>query len=109
MPRPGINSAVDPRGPRRRPLSPHPLQPRIGILFAIAMTTIFLRSDRAILDYPRAMLIYNWSLTFLFLMLGRFIINLVRKQLQDRGIGKDKVILVGTGDTGELPTNGRSN
>lgn len=74
----------------------------IGILFAIAMTTIFLRSDRAILDYPRAMLIYNWSLTFLFLMLGRFIINLVRKQLQDRGIGKDKVILVGTGDTARM-------
>jgi len=74
----------------------------VGILFAIALTTIFLRNDRAILDYPRTMLVYNWLLTIVLLMLGRFLTNWVRKRLQDRGIGKDRVLLVGTGDTARM-------
>jgi len=74
----------------------------VGILFAIAVTTIFLRNDRVILDYPRAMLVYNWLLTIVLLMLGRFVTNWMRKRLQDRGIGKDKVLLVGTGDTARM-------
>ncbi len=74
----------------------------VGILFAIALTTIFLRNDRALLDYPRTMLVYNWLLTIVLLMLGRFLTNWVRKRLQDRGIGKDRVLLVGTGDTARM-------
>ncbi len=74
----------------------------VGILFAIAVTAIFLRNDRVILDYPRAMLVYNWLLTIVLLMLGRFLTNWMRRRLQDRGIGKDKVLLVGTGDTARM-------
>ncbi|HMT19705.1 MAG TPA: undecaprenyl-phosphate glucose phosphotransferase [Promineifilum sp.] len=74
----------------------------VGILFAIALTTIFLRNNRALLDYPRTMLVYNWLLTIVLLMLGRFLTNWVRKRLQDRGIGKDRVLLVGTGDTARM-------
>ncbi|HEY1408224.1 MAG TPA: undecaprenyl-phosphate glucose phosphotransferase [Promineifilum sp.] len=74
----------------------------IGILFGIAITTIFMRDDRVIFDYPRAMLVYNWLLTIVFLVLGRYLTNWVRRRLQDRGIGKDKVLLVGTGDTARM-------
>lgn len=74
----------------------------IGILLAVALTTIFLRNDRAISDYPRTMLVYNWLFTTISLIIGRLIINWVRKRLQDRGIGKDRVILVGTGDTARM-------
>ncbi len=74
----------------------------IGILLAIALTTLFLRTNRAISDYPRTMLVYNWLLTVILLIIGRLIVNWVRKRLQDRGIGKDRVILVGTGDTARM-------
>ncbi len=74
----------------------------VGMLIAIALSTLFYRSDQAILDYPRTMLVYNWFLTILLLMLGRFFTNWLRKRLQDRGIGKDKVLLVGTGDTARM-------
>jgi len=74
----------------------------IGTLLAIALTTIFLRNDRAIADYPRTMLVYNWLLTIALLIAGRIIINWARKRLQDRGIGKDRVLLVGTGDTARM-------
>ncbi len=74
----------------------------VGILIAVALSTIFFRTDRAILDYPRTMLVYNWLLTVTLLMLGRFLTNWLRKRLQERGIGKDKVLLVGTGDTAHM-------
>ncbi len=74
----------------------------VGILIAIALSTIFFRNDRALLDYPRTMLIYNWFLTMVLLMLGRFFTNWLRRQLQERGIGKDRVLLVGTGDTARM-------
>lgn len=74
----------------------------VGMLIAIALSTLFFRNDQAILDYPRTMLVYNWFLTILLLMLGRFFTNWIRKRLQDRGIGKDKVLIVGTGDTARM-------
>jgi FlaA1/EpsC-like NDP-sugar epimerase len=74
----------------------------VGILLAIAVTTLFVSNDRVILDYPRMMLVYNWTLTVILLVLGRYLTNWVRKRLQDRGIGKDKVILAGTGDTARM-------
>ncbi len=74
----------------------------VGILIAIAVTTILLRDNQAILEYPRAMLVYNWLFTILLLMAGRFFGNWIRRWLQDRGIGKDRVLLVGTGDTARI-------
>lgn len=74
----------------------------VGMLIAIALSTLFFRNDQSILDYPRTMFVYNWFLTILLLMLGRFITNWLRRRLQDRGIGKDKVLLVGTGDTARM-------
>ncbi len=74
----------------------------VGILIAIAVTTIFLRNNRAILDYPRAMLVYNWLLTIVLLMVGRLFTNWLRTRLQDRGIGKDRLIIAGSGDTARM-------
>ncbi len=74
----------------------------VGMLIALAITTIVFRNNQAILDYPRAMLIYDWFLTIVLLTLGRFVHSWFRKRLQDRGIGKDRVIIVGTGDTARM-------
>ena len=74
----------------------------IGILIALAVTTIIFRNNEAVLDYPRAMLVYDWLLTMVLLTVGRILHNWLRKRLQDRGIGKDKVIVVGTGDTARM-------
>ena len=74
----------------------------VGILIGIALSTLFFRNDRAVLDYPRTMLVYNWFLTILLLILGRYFTNWFRMRLQARGIGKDKVLLVGTGDTARM-------
>ena len=74
----------------------------VGMLIALALATITLRNNQAILDYPRAMMVYDWLLTIVLLTVGRILHNWVRKRLQDRGIGKDRVIIVGTGDTARM-------
>ena len=74
----------------------------VGMLIALAVATITLRNNQAILDYPRAMMVYDWLLTIVLLTFGRVLHNWVRKRLQDRGIGKDRVIIVGTGDTARM-------
>ena len=68
----------------------------VGMLLALSVATIILRNNQAILDYPRAMMVYDWLLTIVLLTFGRVLHNWVRKRLQDRGIGKDRVIIVGT-------------
>jgi len=74
----------------------------VGMLIALAVATIIFRNNQAILDYPRAMMVYDWLLTIVLLTLGRIVHSWVRKRLQDRGIGKDRVIIVGTGDTARM-------
>lgn len=74
----------------------------VGMLIALAVATIIFRNNQAILDYPRAMMVYDWLLTIVLLILGRLVHSWVRKRLQDRGIGKDRVLIVGTGDTARM-------
>ncbi len=74
----------------------------VGMLMALAVATIIFRNNQAILDYPRAMMVYDWLLTIVLLTFGRIVHNWVRKRLQDRGIGKDRVLIVGTGDTARM-------
>ena len=70
----------------------------IGTLVAVAISTFLFKNDRLILDYPRAMIIYAWVLTILLLVLGRLAHQLMRSALRNRGWGKDRVIVLGTGD-----------
>ncbi len=74
----------------------------VGMLIALAVATIIFRNNQAILDYPRAMMVYDWLLTIVLLILGRLVHSWGRKRLQDRGIGKDRVLIVGTGDTARM-------
>ncbi len=74
----------------------------VGMLIALAVATIIFRNNPAILDYPRAMMVYDWLLTIVLLTFGRVFHTWVRKRLQDRGIGKDRVLIVGTGDTARM-------
>jgi exopolysaccharide biosynthesis polyprenyl glycosylphosphotransferase len=74
----------------------------VGMLIALSVATLIFRNNQAILDYPRVMMVYDWSLTIVLLTAGRIVHTWVRKRLQDRGIGKDRVLIVGTGDTARM-------
>lgn len=74
----------------------------IGTLIAVALATIIFKSNEVILDYPRAMIFYSWVLSIVLLTLGRIAHQSMRNRLQDRGWGKDRLIIVGTGDMARL-------
>ncbi|MCA9927858.1 MAG: undecaprenyl-phosphate glucose phosphotransferase [Anaerolineales bacterium] len=73
----------------------------IGTLLSVAITTFVFKGNQVVLDYPRAMIIYSWLITMILLVLGRVLHQLVRSALRRRGIGKDRLLIVGTGDTAE--------
>ncbi len=74
----------------------------IGTLIAVALSTMIFKSNTVILDYPRAMIAYSWLFTIILLTMGRIAHQTMRNRLQERGWGKDRLIIVGTGDMAKL-------
>jgi exopolysaccharide biosynthesis polyprenyl glycosylphosphotransferase len=74
----------------------------VGILIAVAIVALVFKdspNNRLVLDYPRSMLVYAWALSIIFLLAGRALHQWVRNRLRDRGIGKDRLLVVGSGET----------
>lgn len=72
----------------------------IGTMMSVAVSTLLFKSLE--FDFPRLLIIYSWLLTILLVMIARLIYHAVQWRLQARGIGRDKVLIVGTGDIGKL-------
>ncbi|MGQ9586364.1 MAG: undecaprenyl-phosphate glucose phosphotransferase [Anaerolineae bacterium] len=71
-----------------------------SIGFILGMGVIaFLFKD---LDYPRLMFVYGWGLSVLLLALWRLAYARWRWALQARGVGKQRVLIVGTGEAGRM-------
>ena len=74
----------------------------IGSLIALALSSLFFKDNDAIINYPRAMIVYDWLLAILFITIGRTIHQSIRQRLRDRGLDKDRLLVVGTGDTARI-------
>lgn len=70
----------------------------IGTLMAVAIFALLFKD----LDYPRMVLLYTWFLAILLIMLGRFSHQVARDRLRDKGWGKDRLLLVGTGEVARI-------
>lgn len=71
----------------------------VGTLFSTAVTSFIYKGS---LDYPRLMIIYAWVFTIVLVMVGRLVHGLLRTLLRRAGIGCDRVVIVGTGEAGQL-------
>ena len=71
----------------------------IGTILAIAVISFLYKQD---MGYPRLMMVYAWILTVVFVAIGRLIYSRVRWALQERKIGQDRVLFVGTGELGRM-------
>lgn len=74
----------------------------IGTLMAVAISTLFFKNSDAIVNYPRTLILYSWMLAITFLTIGRVVHQSIRDRLRDRGVGRDRVLVVGTGDTARI-------
>jgi len=74
----------------------------VGTILAVALSAFTFKNNIFEVDYPRAMIVYAWMLGIIFIELGRLLHLLLRETLRDRGIGKDRLLIVGSDETAGL-------
>lgn len=72
----------------------------IGTMMSVAASTLLFKSFE--FDFPRVLIIYAWIFTIVLVTAGRWLYRAMQVRLQQRGIGRDRVLIVGTGDIGRL-------
>jgi exopolysaccharide biosynthesis polyprenyl glycosylphosphotransferase len=70
----------------------------LGVMMALAVFALLIKD----VDYSRAVVVYTWVLAIFLLMAGRFIHQAVRNSLRDRGWGKDRLLIVGSGEVARI-------
>ena len=74
----------------------------ISAMMSVALSVLLFKNSAFELDFPRAMVIYAWLLTIVLVTLGRLLHHRVQGQLQARGVGRDRVLIVGASETGNM-------
>ncbi len=92
---------------RRRPISHLDESLKIALYdtFAALITVALLTLFAPDLRYHRQIVIIAWAMIFVLLTFVRTIHAQIQWQVQARGIGDDRVLIVGTGDIGQLLFN----
>jgi len=70
----------------------------IGTLWSIAVTSLVFQQDHAIANFPRAALVYAWLLSVALVILLRALLARAQRILQQRGVGRTRVALIGAGE-----------
>ena len=71
----------------------------VGTLLAVALSVLLLSSD---FEFPRAMVAYAWLLGIVTITIGRTLHQGVRAWLLGRGLGKDRILLIGSGEMAQV-------
>ena len=74
----------------------------IGTLLAVSFTSFLFKNSLLDFDYSRGMVIYAWLLTIFLINLAHLAHRLLTARLRDRGWGEMRVIVVGSGDVGQM-------
>ncbi len=74
----------------------------VGSLLSIAISGFVFKNSVLELDYSRAMVLYAWLLTIVLVTLGRWLHHTLKSRFQARGLGTDRVLIVGTGEVGRM-------
>ena len=70
----------------------------IGTATAIAIATFLFKGKGWVVDFPRAMLVYAWLNSIIMLIVARLVHYGLRDFSRRRGVGRDRLIIVGTGE-----------
>jgi len=74
----------------------------VGTMMAVAISSLTLKNSIFELDYPRAMILYAWLIGIGLVTVGRELHRRTWNALRRRGIGRDRVMVVGTGDIAQV-------
>ena len=73
-------------------------------LSSVAILAFIFKGTQLEVDYPRVMVLYGWLLSIILVVFGRTVHQMIRYELRERGIGKDRLVVVGTGDVARIIT-----
>lgn len=76
----------------------------VGTVVTLAATSLLFKNSSDF-DYPRLMVFYAWALTIGLVTVGRYIHAQVMWRMKAAGVAKEKVLVVGGGETGQLILN----
>jgi len=71
----------------------------VGTIMSVAGNSFIIRNGP---DYSRRMIVFSWALTIVLIGVGRLLYARLKWALQSRGIGVARVLIVGTGETGQM-------
>ena len=74
----------------------------ISAMMSVALSVLLFKNTGLELDFPRVMVIYAWLLTIVLVTLGRWLHHWVQARAQARGAGRDRALIVGAGETGQM-------
>lgn len=74
----------------------------IGTMLSVAISALIFKNSVFELDYPRVMIVYAWLLAIVFVTFGRLAHQRILAGLHRRGWGQDRVLIVGTGEVGQM-------
>ena len=74
----------------------------VGTIVAIALSSLLFKNSALELDYSRGMILYAWVLTIVLAGIVRLAHGQVQRTLQARGLGGSRVLIVGTGEVGQM-------
>jgi len=74
----------------------------VGTLIGIALSSLLFKNSALDMDYSRGMVLYGWGLSIALITVGRITHTAVRARLRERGWGRDRLLIVGTGEVGRM-------
>jgi len=74
----------------------------VGTVIGVALSYLLFKNTPLELDYPRGMVAYAWLLTIALVTVGRLAHGRLRAVLQARGWGRERVLVVGTGEVARM-------
>ncbi len=74
----------------------------VSTMATVAFSYLLFKNTLWEQDFPRAMVLYTWLLTIALVTIGRLAHSFLRITLQAHGWGRDRVMVVGTGDIARM-------
>ncbi|MBU0704235.1 MAG: undecaprenyl-phosphate glucose phosphotransferase [Chloroflexi bacterium] len=74
----------------------------VGTLMGVAVSSLIFKNSPLELDYSRGMIFYGWGFSIVLITAGRLAHSQVRARLRRLGWGRERVLIVGTGDVGRM-------